>query len=319
MVITTALRLINIFKPRSGRDRSLVISARFAAILAFAGVFPMHSVAATGNKAHDTLSAMSADAQALMLSKAVALFGETCSGKSAFFQGMEEKTKSAFWSVRCDGKDESYQVVILADPGGSSTIAECSRLKSTLKISCFRPISEEEQRLILCANPKSAAGIDCSRAARPVASLASATSGTSVMPTGNKQHDKLSSLSADTQALVLSGLVKGCVGTSVFFQGIGKENAAFWSVRCSDGDGYQVIIKADAKGTATVQSCSILKYFTKVQWCFKPLSEFHQDMENANAREEARQKAVRAQEERRAPEKNLCPPPYRMTARDGCQ
>jgi hypothetical protein len=49
--------------------------------------------------------------------------------------------------------------------------------------------------------------------------------------------------------------------------GVGSDEEAYWSVRCTNGAEYQVQIKADAAGTGTVLECGVLKTVSGIE-CF---------------------------------------------------
>jgi hypothetical protein len=73
--------------------------------------------------------------------------------------------------------------------------------------------------------------------------------------TGNAANDRILALSAVEQAAALGKMVaERCAGTEAFYQGMVK-NEAFWSVRCSSGEAYQIAINPDAAGSTRVLVC----------------------------------------------------------------
>lgn len=91
--------------------------------------------------------------------------------------------------------------------------------------------------------------------------------------TGNVAHDRLSALPPSQQAAMLGRVVgEGCQGRDAFFMGLNTlapgKSQVFWSVRCTNGKGYQVSIEPDSNGSTRVLECSVLKAFAKVE-CFK--------------------------------------------------
>jgi hypothetical protein len=70
--------------------------------------------------------------QAQKLGKIVQLFGDQCTGRSAFYMGAA-LDHAAFWSVKCSNGN-SYEVEI--KPDGSGAILECP-IVAKLHGSCF--------------------------------------------------------------------------------------------------------------------------------------------------------------------------------------
>jgi len=72
---------------------------------------------------------------------------------------------------------------------------------------------------------------------------------------GNAANDHMLALPAAQQATALGRMVaERCVGTEAFYQGMVK-GQAFWSVRCSDGETYQIAVNPDAAGSTRVLVC----------------------------------------------------------------
>jgi hypothetical protein len=91
--------------------------------------------------------------------------------------------------------------------------------------------------------------------------------------TGNPAHDILLTLSPSDQATSLGKSVgEGCVGDYAFFMGMAKDKNVFWSVRCTNGKSYEVMISPDAYGSTKVLECDVLQLFTKIR-CFEKLQE----------------------------------------------
>jgi hypothetical protein len=96
------------------------------------------NIPTTGNVAHDQLLALGPNERAVALAKVV---GEGCVGEYAFFMGLANDTKNAFWSVRCtNGK--SYEVQVSPDAGGSTRVLECDVLQALTKIRCFEKLQQ---------------------------------------------------------------------------------------------------------------------------------------------------------------------------------
>lgn len=77
----------------------------------------------------------------------------------------------------------------------------------------------------------------------------------------NGANDYLLAASSSQQATVLGQAVgEGCKGNKAFYMGIGKEGIAkdqgFWSVRCSDGRSFAVMVYPD--GSSQVLDCKTL-------------------------------------------------------------
>jgi len=87
------------------------------------------------------------------------------------------------------------------------------------------------------------------------------TSSTPSASTGNRANDGLLALSdSDRNNLFtryMSGQKCGRV-TRNFYQGINK-GEAFWSVECSDGSQYGVLVKPDANGSTRIMDCGVMK------------------------------------------------------------
>lgn len=69
---------------------------------------------------------------------------------------------------------------------------------------------------------------------------------------GNTANDHMLALPAAQQATALGRIVaERCVGIEAFYQGMVK-GQAFWSVRCSSGEVYQIAVNPDAAGSTRV-------------------------------------------------------------------
>jgi hypothetical protein len=72
---------------------------------------------------------------------------------------------------------------------------------------------------------------------------------------GNAANDHMLALPAAQQATALGRMVaERCVGIEAFYQGMVK-GKAFWSVRCSSGEAYQIVLNPDAAGSTRVIVC----------------------------------------------------------------
>jgi hypothetical protein len=72
---------------------------------------------------------------------------------------------------------------------------------------------------------------------------------------GNAANDHMLTLPAAQQATALGRMVaERCMGIEAFYQGMVK-GQAFWSVRCSSGEAYQIAINPDAAGSTRVLVC----------------------------------------------------------------
>jgi hypothetical protein len=72
---------------------------------------------------------------------------------------------------------------------------------------------------------------------------------------GNAANDHMLALTAAQQATALGRIVaERCVGIEAFYQGMVK-GQAFWSVRCSSGEAYQIAVNPDAAGSTRVLVC----------------------------------------------------------------
>lgn len=54
--------------------------------------------------------------------------------------------------------------------------------------------------------------------------------------------------------------------TSFLFMGSDRDDAGYWSVRCSDGEDWVVQVSNDAGGTMSVTPCSLLKHLGVICW-----------------------------------------------------
>jgi hypothetical protein len=83
-----------------------------------------------------------ADVRASALAHIVESSGDLCTGTTAFFMGLNPKDNEAYWSVRCtNGK--SYEVAIMADATGHTSVMDCDLLKAVAKVSCFVNLNQQ--------------------------------------------------------------------------------------------------------------------------------------------------------------------------------
>lgn len=85
--------------------------------------------------------------------------------------------------------------------------------------------------------------------------------GSSAAVAGNGANDFLLAASSTKQATLLGQVVgQGCSGRKAFYMGLGTSSIAqdqgFWSVRCSDGRGFAVMVRPD--GSSQVLDCKTL-------------------------------------------------------------
>jgi len=86
-------------------------------------------------------------------------------------------------------------------------------------------------------------------------SLETTASSFAATGSGNPANDRILGLSAAAQAAALGKMVaERCAGTDALYQGIVK-GQAFWSVRCSSGEAYQIAINPGAVGSTRVLVC----------------------------------------------------------------
>jgi hypothetical protein len=106
----------------------------------------------------------------------------------------------------------------------------------------------------------------------------------------NEGNDLRPRASPTEQAAMLAHVVRAgpdgesCVGQTAFYQGNkdtkpptpgkkrakaikGDEGSAFWSVRCTNGKAYQVMVRPD--GSGSVLGCAVLALLGTEQECFR--------------------------------------------------
>jgi hypothetical protein len=93
--------------------------------------------------------------------------------------------------------------------------------------------------------------------------------------TGNVANDALLAKPDSERLAVLGPLAGGAMGTScsanrAYYRGVDAEHHAVWSVGCSDGTSYAVMIDPDAGGSTTVADCRVIKAVAGED-CFAPL------------------------------------------------
>ncbi len=95
---------------------------------------------------------------------------------------------------------------------------------------------------------------------------------TITMAQANTIHTQLASLSEGKRAAIFSKMISGegekcpIVNTS-FFQGADSMGNAFWSVACSNGQGWQIMIANTPTGSPRMVNCAVLKMLNSN--CFK--------------------------------------------------
>jgi hypothetical protein len=90
-----------------------------------------------GNASNYRLLALPEDQQAAFLGMAVQ---EGCIGRRAFYMGSYTKDNRAFWSVGCSNGKE-YEVTILSDAIGTTTVTDCSFLRIVGHMNCFEKVN----------------------------------------------------------------------------------------------------------------------------------------------------------------------------------
>jgi hypothetical protein len=92
--------------------------------------------------------------------------------------------------------------------------------------------------------------------------------------TGNVAHDLLMTRSERDKMAILSQsfIDNPCNVNRVFYAGMSKDKSALWHVGCTNGNAYQIMIKADAKGTSSYLDYKMLKLMSNLD-CFVKLSD----------------------------------------------
>jgi hypothetical protein len=88
---------------------------------------------ASPNAINHNIASLSPREQAEKPGNMVRLFGDPCTGRSAFYMGATTD-HDAFWSVKCSN-GQSYAVEI--KPDGAGTILECPQLEAIHAGRCF--------------------------------------------------------------------------------------------------------------------------------------------------------------------------------------
>lgn len=89
----------------------------------------------SGNAAHDQLLALGESKRRTLLSTFLSGSDWKCdSVTDTFFQG-RDRNNAAYWNVRCSN-GASYSIVVKADSGGSTTVADCADL-GVVGVKCF--------------------------------------------------------------------------------------------------------------------------------------------------------------------------------------
>jgi len=103
----------------------------------------LHTSPSTGNLAHDMLMTKPPDFRASALANIAASSGYRCTGKEAFFMGLNPKDNEAYWSVRCtNGK--SYEISIKADATGHTSVVDCAIMKAMADVDCFAKLDADQ-------------------------------------------------------------------------------------------------------------------------------------------------------------------------------
>lgn len=91
-----------------------------------------------------------------------------------------------------------------------------------------------------------------------------------VRRTQNEAHDRLVALPPDQRAAFLAaGVGEGCLGDLSFLRGLDpKSGRSFWTVHCTNGKSYQLMIEADATGSSKVADCTVLAQYAHED-CYK--------------------------------------------------
>ena len=88
----------------------------------------------------------------------------------------------------------------------------------------------------------------------------------------NEAHNLLLKRSSKERNAVLTKQMKesgeNCVVKENFFQGMAKDGKAFWSIRCTNGKAFLVMIEPDAVGSTTILDCGVFKLVAGGE-CFK--------------------------------------------------
>jgi len=98
------------------------------------------SRAAANDQGEWLLKQTPSEQAALLARRVTASVGEECIGKDAFYQGTGYDGSSAYWSVRCTN-GRKYQVKILADANGGTSVTDCETLLIKNGSRCFEKIN----------------------------------------------------------------------------------------------------------------------------------------------------------------------------------
>ena len=80
------------------------------------------AVAAAKNAAHAKMLNLSEEERLVLMTQFMKQSGEVCSVNKSFFQGIDPKDHTAYWSISCtNGK--SYQIAISSDSKGSTRLS----------------------------------------------------------------------------------------------------------------------------------------------------------------------------------------------------
>jgi len=135
---------------------------------------------------------------------------------------------------------------------GIMSCRECKREISAQAAVCRRGGTGTGFWVVLAIVPGLAALVFIGRAAQGIEITANSSVATN---DGNAANDHILALPAAQQATALGRIVaERCMGIEAFYQGMVK-GQAFWSVRCSSGETYQIAVNPDAAGSTRVLVC----------------------------------------------------------------
>ena len=90
----------------------------------------------------------------------------------------------------------------------------------------------------------------------------------------NEMHNILTGFSLEKRngalGTILTRSGEACTVTRSFFQGFDKQQNAFWSVSCTSGKDFSMMLYNDTGGTVTLTDCKVLRALAKHD-CFKKL------------------------------------------------
>ncbi|KTD40257.1 hypothetical protein [Legionella parisiensis] len=79
----------------------------------------------------------------------------------------------------------------------------------------------------------------------------------------NIANDILLSRTSAQKTQILSGIINAaggaCSPLESFYQGVDRNDAAYWNILCANGQSYVIQIANDAAATTTIIQCSAMK------------------------------------------------------------